>query len=170
MEDANAQRRKEAELLLAWMKFSPEMGPIRLKPGVLPIKGKLPAVVRVSPDDVDFPNWKNHARYAAFAFGSEHSREIIKLAARANRKQFFIDLGNALLSNARLQPQLWDTSDLDVAEIVLQSLQEKLKSPKAVSLLRERGHTMTEEAFRQRKKELLKAKRNFDGFTWLLGL
>jgi hypothetical protein len=170
MEDDNAQRRREAELLLAWVKFSPEMGPPRLKPGVLPLKGKLPAVVRVSPDDVDFPDWKNHARYAAFAFGSEHSREIIKRAAAANHKQFFIDLGNALQSNPRLQPQLWNACDLDVAEVALQSLQEKLKAKKAVSLLKERGHEITEEAFRQQKKKLLKAKRNFDGFKWLLGL
>jgi len=45
MKDDKAQRRKEAELLLAWMKFSPEMGPARLKPGVLPLRVSLVAAM-----------------------------------------------------------------------------------------------------------------------------
>jgi hypothetical protein len=166
MKDDKAQRRKEAKLLLAWMKFSPEMGPARLKPGVLPLKGKLDR--KITPDDVSFPDWKNHARYAAFAFGTEHSKEIIKKAAAASHKRFFIDLGKCLERKPRLQSQLWDQRDLDIAEIVLQSLQERLKAKKAVSLLEERGHQMTEERFRKHKSELLQAKRNFDGFKWLL--
>jgi len=175
MKDDKAQRRKEAELLLAWMKFSPERG-ARLKPGVLPLKGKLgrSRVIKTSPDHVDFPDWKNHARYAAFAFGTEHSKEIIKKAAAVSHKRFFIDLGKCLEARPRLQSQLWDKRDLDMAEIVLQSFQEKLKARKAVSLLEERGHQMTEERFRKHKSELLpkllQAKRNFDGFKWLLGL
>src|SRR5438876_544961 len=136
MKDDKAQRRKEAELLLAWMKFSPEMGSARLKPGVLPLKGKLgrSRVIKISPDNVEFPDWKNHARYAALAFGTEHSKEIIKKAAAASHKQFFIDLGKCLSARPRLQPELWDQSDLYVAEIVLQSLQEKITARKAVSL------------------------------------
>ena len=83
MKDDKAQRRKEAELLLAWMKF--KVGPARLKPGVLPLKGQLgrSRVIKISPDNVDFPDLKNHAKYAAFAFGTEHSKEIIKKASRS---------------------------------------------------------------------------------------
>jgi hypothetical protein len=172
MKNDKAQRRKEAELLLAWIKFSPEMGPARLKPGVLPLKGKLgrSRVIKISADDVDFPDWKNHARYAAFAFGTEHSKERIKKAAAASHKQFFIDLGKCLEARPRLQSQLWDKRDLDIAEIVLQSLWEKLKAKEAVRLLEERGHQMTEERFRKHKSELLRGKSNFDGFKWLLRL
>jgi hypothetical protein len=184
MKDDKAQRRKEAELLLAWMKFSPEMGPPRLKPSVLPRKGKLgrSRVIRISPGDVDFPDWKNHAKCAAWVFGTEHSKEIIKKAAAASHKQFFIDLGKCLQRKPRLQAQLWDKSDLYIAEIVLQSLarpksgkkSKVLKAKEAVEELKKRGHEMTEEAFRKRKSELLpkllQAKCNFDGFKWLLGV
>jgi Zn ribbon nucleic-acid-binding protein len=177
MKNDKAQRRKEAELLLAWVKFSPEMGPPRVKPGVLPLKGERgrSRVIKLSVDEVDFPDWKNHTRYAAFAFGTEHSKEIIKKAVAAHHKQFFIDLGNCLQCKPRLMPQLWDESDIDIAEIVLESLARQksgkvLKAKEAVEELKKRGHEMTEEAFRQQKKKLLQAKRNFDGFKWLLGL
>jgi hypothetical protein len=201
MKDDKAQRRKEAELLLGWMKFSPEMGPPRLKPGVLPLKDqKKPSatlierlkargkqlgrsrVIKISPDLVDFPEWKNHARYAAWAFGTEYSKEIIKKAAAAHHKQFFIDLGKCLERKPRLQPQLWDKSDLYIAELILEGLARRksgekskvLKAREAVEELTKRGHEMTEGAFRKRKSELLpkllQAKRNFDGFKWLLRL
>src|SRR6266480_5289015 len=179
MKDDKAQRRKEAELLLAWMKFSPEIGPPRLKPAVLPLKDqKKPSatlierlkargkqlgrsrVIKISPDDVDFPDWKNHARYAAFAFGTEHSKEIIKKAAAAHHKQFFIDLGKCLERKPRLQAQLLDKRDLDIAEIVLESLARQksgkvLKTKEAVEELEKRGHQMTEQRFRKHKSELL---------------
>jgi hypothetical protein len=169
MKDDKAQRRKEAELLLAWMKFSPEMGPARLKPGVLPRKGKLGRshVIKISADDVDFPDWKNHARYAAFAFGTEHSKEIIKKAAAATHKQFFIDLGKCLAG--KMSDELWTKRDVDVVELVLSS--PRMRAPDAVRELERRGHQgMTEANFRKRKSELLKAKRGFDGFKWLLRL
>jgi hypothetical protein len=169
MKDGKAQRRKEAELLLGWVKFSPEMDPPKLKPGVLPLKGKLGSsrVIKISPDQVDFPDWKNHAKYAALAFGTEHSKEIIKKAAAAHHRQFFIDLGKCLAG--KMSDELWTKRDVDVVELVLSS--PRMKAPDAVRELERRGHQgMTEANFRKRKSELLKAKRRFDFFKWLLGL
>ena len=154
MDNEKKERRRNAKLLLGWMRLTSKMGPFTLKPG------RCRAVLA---NDINFGDWRQQAKYAAWVFelfpNPEFFKSAIELAATIKHKQFFIDLGKCFSGD--LDPQLWDKRDIDIAEIVLSNPQISAKD--AVRELEKRNHHgITEENFRNWKSKLLKAKRKYD--------
>ena len=148
-------RRREAQLVLGWLKMLSKMGPFEMKPG----RANSELV-----DDIDFGDWLAQAKFAAMAFkhpDPELFRAALEIAITVKHRKFFIDLGKCL--SGEIDPQLWDKRDLDITEIVLSS--PRVSASDAICELRKRGHRgITEDNFRMWKMRLLKAKREYDAF------
>ena len=78
-----------------------------------------------------------------------HRWQIVQ-AANNNDKHFFIDLAKCL--TGEIKPELYDKLDHDIAEICCRS--PEIRAGFAVAELAARGHKITVEAFRVRKKRL----------------
>ena len=155
MDNEKKDRRRNAKLLLGWLKLTSRMGPFTLKPG---------RVRAVLADDINFGDLRAQAKFAALLFAHpdpELFKGAIELAVIIRHKQFFIDLGKCLSDD--IDPQLWDKRDIDIAEIVLSN--PRISAKDAVRELERRGHReITEENFRMWKMRLLKAKREYEAF------
>jgi hypothetical protein len=114
----------------------------------------------------NFGSWLAHAKYAALLLDSpdlkpsnQELMRVIGFQALSRNKKFFINLGNCL--SGKINPQLWDQRDIDIAEIVL--FHQELSAGSAVRELERRGHRgITEENFRMWKMRLLNAKKEYD--------
>ena len=149
------QRRREAHLLLGWLKMVSKIGPITIKPG------------RAHSDlmsDVDMTDSLPYAKLAAMTFehpDQELFKNVIEVAAIMKHKKFFIELGKCLSGD--IDRHLWDKREIDIAEIVLSN--PRIPARDAVHELQKRGHSgMSAENFRNWKSKLLKAKREYEAF------
>ena len=88
------------------------------------------------------------AKYAA-ADLKGYRWQIVQ-AANNNDKHFFIDLAKCL--TGEIEPELYDKLDYDIADICCR--EPGIRAGFAVSELAARGHKITVEAFRVRKKRL----------------
>jgi hypothetical protein len=157
----NGGRRVRAGLFVGWANFNSKVGHVTRKGPLTNADGGIP------PDCLDFGNMLPLAKDAAGLFQNPRLfRERIDLMLKfheygglSSAKQFFIDLGKCLSHGAggtqRIKIELWDTLDLDIADIIL-SHNPPMSDRDAVRELQNRGHPpMSNDHFRVRKHRLI---------------